>query len=170
MVVKSYLSRKTKMITALFTLLFITIFAFAGNGIVNHGHLIGLNITIIVVTMGVYLFAYFNQSRALELTNTELIIHTRRRDIHINIADIIEIEATKGGFKDQIRVWGINGLFGAQGIYYSKIQRKRYQYFVTNYKERFRIETKTKNYMVSCENHLQFIQLVKEAKAKLGHN
>lgn len=168
MIVKSQLSRKTKMITALFSLIFIIIIGFAIYGVLNHkGTLLWLNLSIIVILISVYIFAFVNQARNLELTDTHLIIHTRRKDIEIPLDTIECISDTKGGFKDQIRVWGINGLFGAQGAYYSKIQSKRYDYYVKNYKQRIRIDSTARNYMVSCENHLEFIETVKQAISKL---
>lgn len=107
------------------------------------------------------IFAFTQQIKDISITETDLIIKKMCGNIVIPIQDIQEVFPKRSIVYD-IRIWGISGLFGHIGWFWNK-QTGRFFALVKNGNSMLFIKTKTnKCYVISCQNHLQAMNLLKQ--------
>ena len=105
-------------------------------------------------------YAFSNQIREVIVTESELIIKKMYGRIIIAKEDIVEVVPKKSLYGD-MRLWGISGLFGYIG-WFSNKQIGRYFALVSDGNSMLAIKTKKNEcYVISCQNHLKLMELIK---------
>lgn len=110
-------------------------------------HAFLLTILIFVVT---YLYAFTNQIKGLDITNEAVVIKKMIGCVTIPLNSIAHV-SSKHSMNTDIRLWGISGLFGHIGLF-SNQAMGRYHAYAKDGNNLITIETKDKNYVVSCNN------------------
>lgn len=119
----------------------------------------------VVCTM---LYAFTQQIKGVSITETDLIIEKMCGNIIIPLQDIQEV-APKQNLAYDIRLWGISGLFGHIGWFWNK-RTGRFFALVKDGNAMFSIKTKAnKCYVISCQNHLQAMNLLKQKLNTASH-
>ncbi len=117
MVFTASLDKLAKGITIAVSLFFIFFIITNVVAYLNRPHLLPLisSILLLLVLGGCYLFSV----RAYELTEVELIIHRPLKNKVIFLNEIENVKTMEKGLKGTIRTFGVGGLFGYFGRFYS---------------------------------------------------
>lgn len=98
------------------------------------------------------------QPHYLEVSEQQVIIHRFLGKVVIYRNDILCVKRKKSMNKD-VRTFGSGGLFGCLGYFYSFAEGKYFAY-VRDVKTMVYIQTKGKNYVVSCDEPDEFIKML----------
>lgn len=98
------------------------------------------------------------QPHYLEISDQQVVIHRFLGKVAINRNDILFIKRKKSMNKD-VRTFGSGGLFGCLGYFYSFAEGKYFAY-VRDVKTMVYIQTKGKNYVVSCDEPDEFVSML----------
>lgn len=108
-----------------------------------------------------FLLSYFFSPKGYSFDENKISILTRIKKIKIPLPEIKEIKKLeKEDLSGSLRIFGIGGLFGYTGIFYSK-KLGFYLSFSTNYNNLIIIKAK-KTYIISPENMDLFLEVVKK--------
>ncbi len=114
---------------------------------------------VLCVVIFTLIYAFTQQIKYISITDTDLIIKKMCGNIIIPIQDIQEV-VPKQSIVYDIRIWGISGLFGHIGWFWNK-QTGRFFALVKDGNSMLFIKTKAnKCYVISCQNHLQAMNLL----------
>jgi len=106
------------------------------------------------------LYSFGSQIKYISLKEDSVIIKKMFGQVVINRRDILQIHHKKSITSD-VRLWGISGLFGHIGLFWSK-NTGRYSAFVKDGNSMIEIKTKGKCYVVSCDDYDQVLHLLKD--------
>jgi len=115
---------------------------------------LGLSISLALLTLlplfGGIIYAFFNSPLLLELSDTQIIVHTRKKNKCIEYTDISSIEIYYP-VKWEIMTFGIGGLFGFFG-HFKNSKIGEYEAFVGDFNQAILIQMKdNKKYVISCK-------------------
>lgn len=126
---------------------------------VGSSSFIGISI-VLCFMLATLLYSFFSQIKYVCLTRENVIIKKMVGKIVIPRCDIVQVQHKKSLGAD-IRLWGISGLFGHIGWFWSK-GVGRYLAFVKDGNSMLEIKTERKCYVVSCDDYEEVIKLLKE--------
>ncbi len=126
-----------------------------------------INIILFFLVILAYMASLYFMPKSLLLTSDKLVIQCLIHRVHIPLSNIAVIETTQK-HKDftNIRVFGNGGLWGYTGIFRNEGVGK-YIAYVGNPKQAFYIRLKSgRNYLVSCDNYLIFLEKLSSLTSK----
>lgn len=118
-------------------------------------------IAVVCFGLGSMVYAFMSQITYLCLTEDSLIIKKKFGQIIIPRKDILEVEYKKSINQD-IRAWGISGLFGHIGWFWNKATG-RYFALVKDGDSMLEIKTTGKCYVVSCDDYKKVLKLLENS-------
>lgn len=153
----------TKIITIL---VFAILLGFLAKGIFTKhiSSIVGIIMLAIVLVLTIYLWA----PRRYSIDRTNISIHRGIGDIQIPLSEVKDVRKDPSGFFEAIRVFGVGGMFGYYGRFYSG-KLGHYTAYVTNGKNAVIIESKKVKYMISPNNPEAFVNRVKQMIASTNY-
>ncbi len=115
-------------------------------------------VAVLCLVLGSMVYAFMSQITYLCLTEDSLIIKKKFGQITIPRKDILEVKYKKSINQD-IRAWGISGLFGHIGWFWNKATG-RYFALVKDGDSMLEIKTTGKCYVVSCDDYKEVLKLL----------
>lgn len=117
-----------------------------------------VKLSIILILIATYLYAFTAQIRALYITNETVIIKKVTGRIAIHRNDIVRVYQKRSMMTD-VRLCGISGLFGHIGLFYNK-NIGRYYANAKDGNNLIAIVTQKKVYVISCDNANKVISVL----------
>lgn len=112
----------------------------------------------VCIILFVYLYACLSQIRSVSITDEAIVVNKVLGRTVIPYQGIVGVMPKKR-MAFNIRLWGMGGLFGYHGDFWDG-NIGSYTAYANNGGSLIAIKTKKKVYVISCDNHLEAIEMI----------